>query len=247
MDVTNELLARVLDAHGGLANWDRVSSLTAEIALGGPFWALRGWPDAELKQTLCLDTHREHITTAPFPGPNQMSVFDVDPERLAIQTTDGQVVEERVDPRSSFPPFDLKTTKWDPIQIAYFGSAANWNYLTQPFSLIYPGVEVDEIDPWHEAGETWRRLAVKFPPSNANHNAEQVFYYNTNYMLRRMDYSPDITGNALVAHYTHEPKTFDGFVFPTRRRVHLRDEEGIADQSFALITIDVSRVTVARL
>lgn len=244
MQVTSDLLAKVLDAHGGLANWDHVGSITAEIVLGGPFWAMRGWPDAELRQTVSLDTRREHITTAPFPGPGQMSVFDIDPERLAIKTTSGQAIEQRDDPRSSFPPFDVQTTKWDAIQIAYFGSAANWNYLTQPFSLTYPGVEVDELQPCHEAGETWRRLEVTFPPSNANHNADQVFYYDANLMLRRMDYAPEVTGNALVAHYADEPKTFDGFVFPTRRRVHLRGADGIVDKSFALITIDVSRVTV---
>jgi hypothetical protein len=31
-------------------------------------------------------------------------------------------------------------------------------------------------------------------------------------------------------------------VFPTRRRVHLRDEQGIADQSLAVITIDIDVV-----
>jgi hypothetical protein len=39
---------------------------------------------------------------------------------------------------------------------------------------------------------------------------------------------------------------FDGFVFPPRRRVHLHDEAGHADQSFALITLDIERVTVYR-
>jgi hypothetical protein len=45
--------------------------------------------------------------------------------------------------------------------------------------------------------------------------------------------SPDVTGKPPVAHYTHDPKTFDGFVFPTRRLVHLHDAKGIADRSFA--------------
>ena len=48
----------------------------------------------------------------------------------------------------------------------------------------------------------------------------------------------------MVAHYTHDPKTFDGFVFPTRRRVHGRDADGIADQSVTAITLDVAKVTV---
>jgi hypothetical protein len=128
--------------------------------------------------------------------------------------------------------------------VAYFLSAALWNYLTQPFSFTYPGVDVREIQPRDEGGETWRRLAVRFPKSNANHNADQLFYYDTDFMLRRMDYAPEVTANSPVAHYTHDPKTFDGFVFPTRRRVHRRDADGVADQSVAAITLDVAQVAV---
>ena len=51
---------------------------------------------------------------------------------------------------------------------------------------------------------------------------EQVFYYDDAFMQRRMDYSPDVTGTPPVAHYAYGHKTFDGFVFPTRRRVLLR-------------------------
>jgi hypothetical protein len=85
---------------------------------------------------------------------------------------------------------------------------------------------------------------VKFPSCIANHNADQVFYYDKDYMLRRMDYSPDVTGNPPVAHYTRDPKTFDGFVSPTRRLVHLHNAKGIADQSFAAITINIDAVSV---
>ena len=74
--------------------------------------------------------------------------------------------------------------------MAYFTSAAVWNYLTEPFVFAQSGVEAREITPWTEGGQTWRRLAVKFPKTIANHNADQVFYYDDAYMQRRMDYSP---------------------------------------------------------
>jgi hypothetical protein len=242
--VTIELLANVLDAHGGLAHWDSASSITVQVELGGPFWAMRGWPDAGLKLTLSLDARREHTLIAPFPGLKQIAVFDVDPERLVIQSIDGAVIEERYDPRSSFPPFDLATTNWDPMQIGYFCSVASWNYFTQPFSLTYPGVEVREIEPWHEADETWRRLAVTFPPNNANHSSDQILYYDISFMQRRADYTVEVAGDAPIAHYTHDPKTFDGFVFPTRRRAYVRDPDGIADQRLAVITLDIASVRV---
>ena len=78
-----------------------------------------------------------------------------------------------------------------------------------------------------------------------NHNADQVSYYDEQFMQRRMDYSPDVTGSPPVAHYTHDPKTFDGLVFPTRRRVLLHDADGVADESLAPITVDVEDVSVS--
>ena len=92
--------------------------------------------------------------------------------------------------------------------------------------------------------ETWRRLAVTFPPSNANHNPDQIFYYDEKYMQRRMDYSRQVTSRAPIAHYTHDHKTFDGFVVPTRRIAYRRDQHGIADQSLAVITLDLDDITV---
>jgi hypothetical protein len=86
---------------------------------------------------------------------------------------------------------------------------------------------------------------VTFPKSNANHNPDQVFYYDENFMQRRMDFSPYVTGSLPIAHYIHDPKPFDGFVFPTRRRVHLHDAGGVADQRVAAITIDIGDVAVA--
>jgi hypothetical protein len=243
--MSGDLLSSVLEAHGGREDWETVTALTVKLSLGGPFWEFRGWPGVYADQTVTLETRREHITFAPFTALDRKSVLEVGAERVSIQTSDGDVVEERVEPRASFPTgFDDFETKWDAIQVAYFTSAATWNYLTEPFVFTYPGVKAQEVEPWDEDGETWRRLAVTFPPGIANHNPDQMFYYDDDFMLRRMDYSPDVTGNPRVAHYTHDPKTFDGFVFPTRRRVHLYDEEGNADQSFAPITLDVEDVTV---
>ena len=101
--VTDELLADVLDAHGGLENWNAVTELTAELSLGGPFWGARGWPDVYADQTVTLDPHREHITFAPFTAPDRISVLDVDPERVTIRTLDGEIVEERADAARDVP------------------------------------------------------------------------------------------------------------------------------------------------
>ena len=86
-----ELLSRVLEAHGGLNNWSKVTKVTPQLSLGGPFWGGRGWPDVYEGQTVTLDPHREHITFTPFTGPGRTSVLDVAPgtERVEMRSDDG--------------------------------------------------------------------------------------------------------------------------------------------------------------
>jgi hypothetical protein len=242
----DKLLEAVLSAHGGAEHWARTTSIEAKMSLGGPFWAARGWPGIYAEQTVTLDPHRERIEFAPFTKAGVKSAFSVGPERVSMTNAEGEVVEERTNARGGFPlPFDPLATPWDALQVAYFTSAAVWNYLTAPFVFTQPGVEAREIAPWVEGDETWRRLAVTFPRTIANHNAEQTFYFDDRLMQRRMDYSPDVTGSPPVAHYCANHRTVDGFVFPTRRRVYLHDANGVADQSFAPITIDITAIVVA--
>lgn len=243
----NDLLANVLETHGGLEQWSKVNQLTAQLSLGGPFWGWKGWPDVYAGQTVTVDPRREHITFEPFTGPGRVSSLEVaagSPERVEIREAGGQLVDGRDDPRGTFPAYENETP-WDAVQVAYFTSAATWNYLTAPFVFVAPEVKTEEIEPWTEDGQTWRRLAVTFPDSIANHNPDQVFYYDDTFRQRRMDYQPDVTGSP-IAHYTHNPKMFDGFLFYTLRMVHLRDDDNVANQEFAPITIDLESVMVTR-
>ncbi len=88
------LLAPVLTAHGGLDRWVGVKTLTARLSLGGPFWGAKGWPDVLTLETIELDARREHLVYTPFTAPDRSLVFDVDPERITIQSTGGHIVEQ---------------------------------------------------------------------------------------------------------------------------------------------------------
>lgn len=65
------LLAKVLTAHGGLEDWERVRSLRADVVFGGPFWSMLGWAYTGLKLTASLDARREHLTLGPFTAPDR--------------------------------------------------------------------------------------------------------------------------------------------------------------------------------
>ena len=58
----DKLLSEVLDAHGGLQNWAKVTEITTHMSLGGPFWAARGWPGIYTNQTVTVDPHRERVS-----------------------------------------------------------------------------------------------------------------------------------------------------------------------------------------
>jgi hypothetical protein len=239
----DDLLSRVVEAHGGSDRWSAVNTLTVRMSIDGPLWTAKGWPNALVEETATLDARREHLVYTPFTAPDRRSEFDVDPEQIAIHTRDGHVIERCTNPRASFAGFE-RTTPWNAVQLAYFASYALWNYLTTPFLLTYPGVRAREIDPWDENGQTWRRLHVTFPNNIVTHNPEQVFYFGPDALLRRHDYAPEVNGNALAAHYAGGHKTFGDLVFPTRRRVHRRYPDGTADLDLALITIDLHDITI---
>jgi hypothetical protein len=239
----DELLLQVIDAHGGLARWSAVTGITAHMTIDGPFWASKGQPAVLGEQTVDLDARREHIGLTPFGGADWTLEFGTDPERVVVRDVEGDVVEDRTDPRASFAGLGV-TSPWDLTQTGYFIGYALWNYLTEPFLLADPGVEAHEIEPWQESGEMeiWRRLQVTFPVPIATHNPQQVFYFDQNGMQRRMDYAPQVNGGAPIAHYTGEPKTFGGIVVPTRHRVRRRLEDGTADMTIDYITIDIHNV-----
>ncbi len=52
-----------------------------------------------------------------------------------------------------------------------------WTYLNTPFLFALDGVKTEEIEPWRENGETWRRLKVTFPPNIASHSTVQTFFF----------------------------------------------------------------------
>src|SRR5262245_6073914 len=170
----NDLLGFVLDAHGGHERCSGVSTLTAKLAIGGPFWGQQGFPDAFGDETLTIDTRRQHAVFTPWTAPGQSLTFDTDPERVVLQTADGQTIDSRTSPRSSHAGHD-PNSPCNALQRGYFLSYGTWNYLTPPILHTTPVVQTPQISPWQEDGQTWRRLPATFPASITTHSAEQVF------------------------------------------------------------------------
>ncbi|WP_432946139.1 hypothetical protein ACQPXM_07440 [Kribbella sp. CA-253562] len=240
----SDLLQLALDAHGGLDRWREATKVTAEIEVGGATWAKKGVQDKVFvtAATATVEPHRESTRFVPFAG-GATAVFR--PDLVTLEDAEGNEVERLEHPRSTFAQHEL-STPWSVPQAAYFGGYAMWTYLTTPFLLAEPGVSTREIDPWHENGETWRVLEAEFPDSIATHSTRQFFYFGPDGLLRRTDYTVEIFGAGIQrsAHYTRLPKVFDGFTFPTERRVVPRKPDNTTLDGPQLVTIDVKHVEV---
>ncbi|OKI44709.1 hypothetical protein [Micromonospora sp. CB01531] len=240
----SDLLDTVIAAHGGLDRWRSATRITAEVQAGGALWGLKGQPGVLDRYSITADLHRQSATLAPFAEPGLRAAYT--PDRVAIESLDGQVTQERVQPRESFAGHTLETP-WDRVHAAYFAGYAMWTYLTEPFIFAEPGFTATEIEPWEENGETWRRLEVTFPEHIATHSRVQTYYIDAEGLIRRHDYRPDVFGAADrdSAHYTYEHRTFGGLVFPTKRSVHLTDEHNQKVAEPVIISIDLTDITVS--
>ena len=196
----NDLLARAIDAHGGLDRWNKFKRVTATFVGDGGLWPMKGLENDPNPHEVTVTLHEETSSISPFGQPDWRAYFT--PERIAIETTTGTVVSERSDPRAFFAGHVMETP-WDPLHLAYFSGYALWTYLTTPFSLAMPGFEVAEISPWQEGSELWRGLRARFPSRIASHSKEQDFF-GDDFLLRRHDYHVDVAGGFPVAHYVYD-------------------------------------------
>ena len=154
----NELTKLAIDAHGGLDRWKRFSTLSVHGINGGLLWGAKGKAGVLADVTITVDPRNEKASHWPFGSEDRRSRFE--PQRVALENAkDGKVLAELLQPRTSFQGHALETP-WSDLQLAYFAGCAMWTYLNTPFLLVRPGVESEEVAPWQEAGETWRRLKV---------------------------------------------------------------------------------------
>ncbi len=129
------------------------------------------------------------------------------------------------------------------LHAAYFTGYTMWTYLTQPFIWAEPGVEVEELEPWQENGESGRTLKVLFPETITTHSRENVYYLTDSGLIRRHDYTPEVLGaTGPSAHYTWEHREFDGIMVPTKRRVYLLDADGAVVPEPVMVSLDLDDV-----
>lgn len=233
------LLEKVLQAHGGLDRWWGFSRVNAAIVTGGALWAIKGLVQDPNPREMTVWLHEERASVTPYGKPEWHTEFA--PGRIAIVNASGEMVSERIEPRKAFAGHDMNTP-WDLLHRAYFNGYALWTYLTTPFLLAMPGVEVDEIEPWREGGETWRVLRARFPNEIASHSTVQDFFFGDDLLLRRHDYNVDVAGGFDAAQLVFDYIEADGIRLPSKRRAYTRAPDRQVRFDPLMVSIDISDV-----
>jgi hypothetical protein len=235
----NELLVKILEAHGGMDRWDGLRTVDATIVTGGGFFALKGMRQDSDPRRVTVWLHEERSSVLPYGAADQRTMFT--PERIAIERLDGSLVAERYAAKDSFAGHQM-STPWDELHRAYFNGEALWTYLTTPFLLAMASVRVEETESWREGAETWRVLRAYFPACIETHNLVQDFFFDESLMLRRHDYSVNIAGGFAAAQLTSDHVKANGISLPTKRRAYTRGPDRRPILDMLMVSIDISDV-----
>ena len=235
----NEMLRRILDAHGGLDRWNKYKKVEASIVSGGGFFPLKGVVQDRTPRRMTVWLHEQRSSVFPYGSADQCSVFT--PERIAIEKQDGTLVAERRAPKDSFAGHQM-STPWDPLHRAYFNGEALWNYLTTPFLLAMDGVRIEETEAWREGTETWCVLRAYFPGSIETHSLIQDFFFGDDLLLCRHDYAVNISGGFAASQVTSDYVVENGISLPTKRRAYTRGPDRRPVLEMLMVSIDLSDI-----
>jgi hypothetical protein len=235
----SDLLETVLEAHGGVERWNQLNEVSARLIQGGVLWAVKGQAGVLDDVVVAASLHEERVSHRPFGAADRHSAFT--PERVAIETDGGDVLEALDQPRASFAGHTVESP-WSTLQLAYFVGTAMWTYLSQPFTFALPGFQTSELEPWNEAGRRWRRLRVTWPSHLATHSTEQTLYFDDDGLLTRHDYDVEINGGNQAAHYVSDYEEVAGIKLPTKHRIFPRNHDGQSLAEPLFVSIDLSEI-----
>ena len=237
MAVVSPALSAILDAHGGLDRWREVSRIDVEMSARGFLFRAKGVP-YQRHAHLSIDTRSPWTVIHDYPAAGLSGILQ-GANRVEIRDADGNAVAVRDPARSEFDPRPWK--HWDALNFAYFSGYAMWNYLTLPFLLLAPGVEVQPVS---ERRATV--LDVRFPSDIPTHSEFQRLYFDGTGRLYRHDYTAEVVGGwARAIHLCSNYREFNGLWFPRTRRVYPRGLFGRPLPAPTLVAIDIHHLNLS--
>jgi hypothetical protein len=109
----SDLLETVIEAHGGLERWNQLDAVSVHGVNGGALWGVKGQAGVVDDVYVRASLHEARESHHPFGAPDRRSAFT--PQRVAVETTSGEVLEAMEQPRPSFAGHTVET-QWTSLQ-----------------------------------------------------------------------------------------------------------------------------------
>jgi hypothetical protein len=87
-----DTLRHVIEAHGGLEDWNKHKALSVYLVVGGMLWGLKGQAGKLERTNVSVGLGEEWASQQPFGPDNRRTRFS--PDRVAIEDAHGKVLEE---------------------------------------------------------------------------------------------------------------------------------------------------------
>jgi hypothetical protein len=227
------LLDDAIEASGGMARWNGLKRFTLQLSIDGALFSRVGQAGRFKEIVAEGSTRNQSVRFTGFSDPGKSGLYQ--PLCVTIESSEGSVLRTWDNARQSFLAH-AKDDPWDELYLVFFCGFSVWNYLTTPFLLAHPDVEVEELAPWQERDHLWRRLRAVFPEDLVTHSSEQTFYFDAAGLQRRTDH--DLLDTS-VAHYSWAHQDFGGILIPTLRRAQALQPDGTVIAKPSLLDVEI--------
>jgi len=231
------LLDDAIEASGGFSRWNQLERFTLQLSIDGALLSRVGQAGRFREMAAEGSTRTQSVRFTGFTDPGKCGLYQ--PDRVTIESPEGNVLRAWHNPHQSFPD-QARNAPWDELYLVFFCGFSVWNYLTTPFLLTQPDVEVEELAPWHEHSQLWRRLRATFPATILTHSCEQIFYFDDQGLQRRTDHE---LLDSKVAQYSWAHQSFSGIVVPTLRRSLALEPDGTVIAKPVLLDVEIFDAT----
>lgn len=218
-----EYIQRCINAHGHHLVWENSESIKIKVAsMSGMIPFIKGVEKYfQHKVILEISPRKEHIR-----------FFDL-VDKGSVGTYDQGDIKFRLNAKTSVSKnhkatfnFVKKIGTWTVLDTVYFFGQALTTYFSIP--SILPRLELIGECIADVKGEKLRGFKVKFPNDFNTHCKIQTFYFDSNYLLRRHDYSVDIISPpAYGSHFTTNYIEHNNILIAAKRTVYARFRQNV--------------------
>jgi hypothetical protein len=225
------LLERAYEAAGG-SRWTRFRHFTGHLMLDGSLVEPLEGPYC-LKEIVAEgDLASRSIRMSGFSDAG--GAWGFHPDFVTIQHDDGGFQGARREPA----PRRFRHPK-DEAELVYLCGLSIWCCMTSPLVMLGSDCQTDELEPWSERGQTWRRLRVRTPEGALTCAREAVMYFGDDGLLRRTDFDVDCGETLSLSAYSSAHQSFSGVILPTLHRALRRASSGAAIEKRPVLDIEI--------